>query len=108
MDEPTRITAEDLAETLTPLDGSVRAMFGGYSVYIDGKVVGMVCDGRVFAKPAVPADTFEGWAEPAPAYPGAKDSWRLPADALRDDPERVIDTFAAIAAALPVRAPRKR
>jgi hypothetical protein len=49
-----------------------------------------------------------GYAEAAPAYPGAKNSWMLPSDSLRDDPERVIDIFQATADALPASVSRRK
>lgn len=103
MDDATRRTAEDLVDCLMPLQATVRPMFGGYCVYLDGKVVGLVCDGRVFVKPSGAEALMDGYAAPAAAYPGAKDSWRLPAGALRDDPERVVEIFRATSDALPAR-----
>ena len=108
MDEATRQVANDLAAHLAPLEGSAKAMFGGYCVYVDDKVVGMVNDGRIFVKPTPATASLDDWAEQAPAYPGAKDSWRLPADALDTDPDRVINAFRDTAAALPAKKPRKR
>ncbi len=108
MDEATRRIANDLGAHLAPFEGTVKAMFGGYCVYLDEKVVGMVNDGRIFVKIAPAPDSLAGWADQAPAYPGAKDSWRLPVDALEDDPDRVIESFRVTAAALPAKRPRKR
>lgn len=82
MDEPTRALAEDLVEAMRPLDVRVRAMFGGYTFYVDDKVVGLVNDGRVFVKRSSAEALLDGLAELAPAYPGARESWRLAADAL--------------------------
>lgn len=81
-------------------------MFGGYCEYIDGNVVGLVCDGRGFVKCSGADRTLAGYAEPAPAYPGARNSRRLPTDALRDEPERVVGIFRSTADALPVRSAR--
>ena len=50
MDPATRIAAEDLLETLCPTNASIKAMFGGYCVYLYGKVVALVCDGNIFVK----------------------------------------------------------
>ena len=108
MDEQTRRMADELVSYLAPLEGTAKAMFGGYCVYIDEKVVGLVCDGRVFVKPTLATASLDGWADMAPAYPGAKDSWRLPGDALVVDPDRVVDAFRVTAAALPAKRPRKR
>lgn len=106
LDEATRAAAEDLIEALRPLDARARAMFGGYCFYVDDKVVGLVCDGRVFVKTSARDDLLRDWAQLAPAYPGAKDSWRLPAAAVLDSPERVRDAVAQVAAVLPARKSR--
>src|SRR5215211_3851572 len=82
LDEQTRQTADELVSYLAPLEGTAKAMFGGYCVYIDEKVAGLVCDGRIFVKQTPATKSLDGWADQAPAYPGAKDSWRLPSDAL--------------------------
>lgn len=83
-------------------------MFGGYYVYLDKKVAGLVCDGRVFVKATPATASFEGWADRAPAYPGATDSWRLPGNALVSDTDRVVRAFRVTAASLPAKRPRKR
>ena len=108
MDVPTRRVAEDLTECLAPLNATTRAMFGGYCVYVDDKEAGLVCDGRVFVKPSSADEILSGFADPAPAYPGAKDSWRLPASAHVDEPDRVVAIFRATADALPARRARKK
>ena len=101
MDELTKRVADDLLDCLAPLEAHVRAMFGGYCVYIDDKVTGLVCDGRVFVKPSPAESTLEEFADLHPAYPGARRSWRLPAEALSDDPDRVIAIFKETAHLLP-------
>lgn len=101
MDEDTRITAEDLVDALQPLEARAQAMFGGYCFYVNEKVTGMVCDGRVFVKKSSRDDLLENFAELAPAYPGTKDSWRLPADALEQYPERVKNIIEQVADVLP-------
>lgn len=103
MDELTRGAAADLIEALLPLDARSRAMFGGYCYYVDDVVVGLVCDGRVFVKRSPSDELLRGWADLAPAYPGAKDSWRLPVTAVRDDPDRVREVIEQVAASLPRR-----
>jgi TfoX/Sxy family transcriptional regulator of competence genes len=108
MDDRTRQTADDLVSHLAPLEGTAKAMFGGYCVYVDEKVVGLVNDGRIFVKITPATKALDGWADQAPAYPGAKDSWRLPADSLVADPDRVVEAFRVTAAALPAKRPRKR
>ncbi len=106
LDDPTRGIAADLIEALRPLDARAKAMFGGYCVYVDDKVVGLVCDGHVFVKTSARDELLRGWAQLAPAYPGAKHSWRLPGGAVRDAPDRVRAVVEQVAAALPPRTPR--
>jgi TfoX/Sxy family transcriptional regulator of competence genes len=61
---------------------SARKMFGEYGVYCDGKIVALVCDDQLFAKITAAGRAFLGDAvDEAPAYPGAKSSFRV-------DPER--------------------
>ena len=78
-------------------------MFGGYCVYVDDKVVGIVGDGQVFIKTSRRDDLLEPVATLAPAYPGAKDSWLLPNEMIRDDPERLCDIVREVAASVPAR-----
>lgn len=108
MDQATVQAMEDLVEALHPLEAGVRPMFGGYCLYVDEKVVGLINDGRVFIKRSLRDDLLDGFAELFPAYPGAKDTWRLPIDALECQPDRVRDIVEQVAAVLPRRSPRKR
>lgn len=104
--EDTKLVAADLLEALRPLEARSRAMFGGYCVYVDEKVVALVVDGTVFVKRSARDDLFDGWAVSDRAYPGAKESWRLPPDSIEIEPDRVRDAFKAVGDALPHR--RKR
>lgn len=49
-----------------------RKMFGEYGIYLDGKVIALVCDDALFFKPTVEAKKFFPDFEDAPPYPGAK------------------------------------
>lgn len=55
---------------------SARKMFGEYGLYLDGKIIGLVCDNQVFLKKTdsgamlLGKDALEGHA-----YPGAKLSY---------------------------------
>jgi TfoX/Sxy family transcriptional regulator of competence genes len=49
-----------------------KKMFGEYALYVEGKVVALVCDNRLFVKPTESGRTFIGDVVEAPAYPGAK------------------------------------
>lgn len=108
MNEQTRQTADDLVSCLAPIEGTAKAMFGGFCVYVDAKATGLVCDGRIFVKPTPATASLDGWADLAPAYSGAKDWWRFPVDALLSDPDRVVEAFRETAAALPAKNLRKR
>lgn len=88
---------------------SYRKMFGEYALYVDGRVVALVCDNMLFVKPTDAGRALLGAVEEAPPYPGAKPHWRL--DEVLDDGERLGRLLRATAAALPLprpKAPRKR
>jgi TfoX/Sxy family transcriptional regulator of competence genes len=51
---------------------SCRAMFGGHTIYCDGKVVALICDGQLFVKPTEKGREFIGEVQESPPYPGAK------------------------------------
>ena len=53
---------------------SARKMFGEYTLYCDGKVVGLVCDDQLFIKPTQAARAYLGGltVEERPPYAGAK------------------------------------
>lgn len=102
-DETTRQVVEDFVEALAPLDVRMRAMFGGYCVYVNEKVVALGCDGAIFVKRSERDDLLKNWARLGHAYPGARPSWQLPENALRDEPERVRDTIEQVSAALHTR-----
>ena len=50
---------------------SYRRMFGEYAVYLDEKVVALVCDNQLFVKPTAAGRAFLGSVVEAPPYPGA-------------------------------------
>ncbi|MEW6517627.1 MAG: TfoX/Sxy family protein [candidate division FCPU426 bacterium] len=76
-----------------------RKMFGEYAVYLEGKVVALVCDNRLFVKPTPGGRRFAGpIAEGAP-YPGAK-PYLLIEDRL-DDREWLGELIRLTAAELP-------
>lgn len=103
MDPATRAVPEDLLEALSEsADASVKAMFGGYCVYLEGKVVALVCDGSIFVKRSQADHELEGWATLDTAYPGAQPTWRLPDGAVPDDPDRVTAIIQRVATTLPL------
>lgn len=99
-------TIDHLLDTLAALPLSARKMFGEYALYLDGKVVALVCDDQLFVK-ATPAAVAALPDTPlAPPYPGAK-GHLLVTDAL-DDPDSVIMALRAIAASLPPPKPKTK
>ncbi len=51
---------------------SVRAMFGEYALYADGKVVALVCDDQLFVKILPESKDLENICEKDAPYKGAK------------------------------------
>ena len=77
---------------------SSRRMFGEAAVYLEDKVIGLVCDNQFFLKPTEAGRAMIGVATEAPPFPGAN-NWFLVADL--DDPEFLADLARTTAAALP-------
>lgn len=98
-------TIDHLLDMLGPLPLTARKMFGEYALYLDGKVVALVCDDQLFLKPTPGALTALPGSPASPPYPGAKPHF-LVTDAL-DDPDRVALALRAIAADLPAPKPKK-
>jgi len=84
---------------------SYRKMFGEYAVYLDGKVVALVCDNRLFVKPTAAGRAYIGAPVEAPAYPGAKDSFLIE-DAF-EDREWISELIRITARDLPAPKPKK-
>ena len=99
-------TIENLLDSLGPLPLSARKMFGEYALYLDGKVVALVCDDRLFVNPTIGARAILHDIPLAPPYPGAKD--HLDATELLDDPDVVARALRAVAAEVPAPKPKKR
>jgi len=84
---------------------SYRKMFGEYAVYLDGKVVALVCDNRLFVKPTAAGRAYIGAPVEAPAYPGAKNSFLIE-DAF-EDREWISELIRITARDLPAPKPKK-
>jgi TfoX/Sxy family transcriptional regulator of competence genes len=85
---------------------SAKPMFGEYGVYVDGKMIGSVCDDQLFVKPTA---SSRAHAEPlieAPPYPGAKPHLLIEADRW-DDAEWLGELLRVTATELPTPKPRK-
>ncbi len=83
-----------------------RKMFGEYALYLDGKVVALVCDNQVFVKPTEAGRNFIGEPQEAPPYPGAK-QWFLMDDGI-EDREWLGNLLRITARELPVPAPKSK
>ena len=56
----------------------VRKMFGEYALYMNDKVVGLICDDQIFIKFTDKGKQFaQGRFEEGSAYPGAKPSMNI-------------------------------
>lgn len=64
---------------------SVKAMFGEYALYADGKAVGFFCDDQLLLKIMPESGALEQRCERAPAYPGSKDYYLVPEGLLTGD-----------------------
>jgi TfoX/Sxy family transcriptional regulator of competence genes len=99
-------TIKHLLDAFAPLSLSARKMFGEYALYLDGKVVALVCDDQLFLKPTSSAQSALPDCPQGPPYPGAKPHL-LVTEAL-DDPDVVITALKAIATDLPAPKPKPK
>ena len=83
-----------------------KPMFGEYGVYVDGKMVGSVCDDQLFVKPTLSGRAHAEPVSDAPPYPGAKPQMLIEADRW-DDAEWLGKLLRVTAAELPTPKPRK-
>ncbi len=83
-----------------------RKMFGEYALYCNGKVVGLVCDNRLFVKPTKAGAAFIDKIVEAPPYPGAK-NYYLMEDAV-EDREWMSELIRITAKELPMPKPKKK
>lgn len=108
MDAATKLANEICLDTLVELSATTRPMFGGYTLYIDNRIVGVICDGHIFIKRSKYDSTIEPYAHLAAAYPGAKESWQLSPAELLQNPALYCEIIAKIVSALPERKPRSK
>jgi TfoX/Sxy family transcriptional regulator of competence genes len=82
-----------------------KKMFGEYALYLDDKVVALICDDQLFLKPTAEALAFLGKVIEAPPYPGAKKYFLLVSEV--DDPERLGTALQITARGLPEPRPKR-
>jgi TfoX/Sxy family transcriptional regulator of competence genes len=83
-----------------------RMMFGGCTLYLDAKVVALICDDQLFVKPTKAGRAFIGNVVEAPAYPGAKNSFLI--EDQVEDGDWLTKLLTVTAAELPTPRPKKR
>ena len=98
-------TAAHVAEQMSAA-GPIRLgrMFGEYAVYLQGKVVALICDGALFVKRTPGTVPLLPDPQMAPPYPGAKP--HIQADMLLDDPDALAALVLAVARDLPEPKPK--
>jgi TfoX/Sxy family transcriptional regulator of competence genes len=87
-------------------DITSRKMFGGYTIYCDGKVTALVCDNQLFVKPTEAGRSFIGEVVEAPPYPGAKNNFLIE-DGF-EDRDWISDLVRITAKELPEPKPKKK
>jgi len=85
---------------------SFRKMFGEYALYLNGKVVALVCDNQLFVKPTAAGKEFIGDFTEAPAYVGAKPSLLI-LDQI-EDAEWLSQLMIITERELPIPRPKKK
>lgn len=83
-----------------------KKMFGEFALYVDGKVVALVCDDQLFLKPTPEGKSYLGKVAEAPPYPGAKNYFQVSSE--MDDSERLGAALNITARALPEPTPKSK
>jgi TfoX/Sxy family transcriptional regulator of competence genes len=97
---------QTIAHLTDTLPGTTaRAMFGEYAVYLEGRVIGLVCDDTLFIKPVKGILALLPDAALGPPYPGAKDHV-IVADEL-DDADLMARMLRVLVAEVPLPKPKK-
>lgn len=82
-----------------------KKMFGEYTIYCDGKVLGLICDNQVFIKPTAVGEKLLPNAQRMSPYTGAKAHFVL--EEL-DNKEFLTEFICATCAELPIKKPKKK
>lgn len=80
---------------------AARQMFGQFALYLDGKVIGLVCDNTLFVKPTEAGRSILGTPVERSPYKGAKPYFCI--NEQLDDRDVIQSLFLATADALPQR-----
>jgi DNA transformation protein and related proteins len=82
-------------------------MFGEYALYLDGKLVALICNDALFVKPTPEGQAIAADAPLAPPYRGAKQSLAIE-NSRWEDGKWLAGLLQATAAGLPMPKPKKR
>lgn len=85
---------------------TVRAMFGEYALYADGKVVALVCDDQLYVKVLPESIELAAFCEKDAPYPGAKPHYVVAEEQL-SQLEQLPGILFEIAASLPAKKKRQ-
>ena len=83
-----------------------RHMFGGTTLYLNSKVVALICDNQLFIKPTDAGRAYIGTVVEAPPYEGARNSFLI-ADEV-EDAEWLTGLFRVTEKELPAPRPKKK
>ena len=83
-----------------------RYMFGGTTLYMNGKVVALICDNQLFVKPTSAGRDYIGDVVEAPPYEGARNSFLI-GDEI-DDAEWLNGLFVVTEKELPAPRPKTK
>ena len=83
-----------------------RKMFGGHTVYCDGKIPALICNNQLFVKQTEGGRAFIGDVVEAPPYPGAKLSFLI--DDKIEDKEWLTKLVRITTEELPAPKPKKK
>ena|SRR5271166_2513666 len=84
----------------------IQPMFGEYGLYLDEKLVGLICDDRLFIKKTSYGDSALGDGHDVPPYPGAKPALLIPEHRVSDG-AWLCEFVRCSAAGLPPPKPKK-
>lgn len=86
-------------------DIAIKAMMGGYLVYLNGKLVGDICDSELFLKRTATSDRLLADSELRYPYDGSKTLMHV-FDRF-EDADLIVELLSGMYAELPEKKPRK-
>ncbi len=99
-------TADYLLDQMSAAgDMTAKRMFGEFGIYLDGKIVALVCDDQLFVKPTEGGRRFIGTPQEGLPYPGAKPSFLISGERW-DDSEWLCELIRITARELPAPKPK--